>query len=60
MATQEKIQNARRTYRTLNDENAQYKKLIFELRKRVKRYKLSQAHQICVKGSKSWSHNQEQ
>ncbi|MGX7041157.1 UDP-N-acetylmuramate--alanine ligase [Leuconostoc lactis] len=33
MATQEKIQNARRTYRTLNDENAQYKKLIFELRK---------------------------
>lgn len=33
MATQDTIQNARRTYRTLNDENAQYKKLIFELRK---------------------------
>ncbi|MEX0380934.1 UDP-N-acetylmuramate--alanine ligase [Leuconostoc sp. MS02] len=33
MTTQAKLQNAPRTYRTLNDENAQYKKLIFELRK---------------------------
>ncbi|WP_294975425.1 UDP-N-acetylmuramate--alanine ligase [uncultured Leuconostoc sp.] len=33
MLIQNKLQNAPRIYRTLNDENAQYKKLIFELRK---------------------------
>jgi len=33
MLIQDKLQNAPRIYRTLNDENTQYKKLIFELRK---------------------------
>ncbi|ADG41335.1 MULTISPECIES: hypothetical protein [Leuconostoc] len=33
MRTQDKLQNAPRVYRTFNGEFAQYRKLVFELRK---------------------------
>lgn len=38
MVTKNQLQDAPRVYRTLNDENAQYKKLVFELRKGEMQY----------------------